>query len=307
MTNCFFSPNSARVRRGVLLVHFGTPAAPSLAAVRTFLSHVFDKNLVAVPRIIREGWIIPKRLFSVTKKYRAIWTPQGSPLLVQSRLFARDLAATLPPGTAVTLGMQFGSPSIEEGIDYLKSLGVEDLSIVLHTIPKQVVDGAAWVQQSHIHEFVAQPWYEQALASRLVDSHPEAYEKVLFSFHGLPVQTAPSYRSECLQTAANVAAAACLPKGKALVAFQSKVGRGEWTEPSTRSVLTKLRTEGVRRVLVICPSFVVDCLENMYEVGVEYRSEFLRLGGTELSLVPSLNQYRPWVNAVSAYLKGQWP
>jgi ferrochelatase len=318
---CFLSPNSSRSRRGVLVINFGTPAQPSRTAVRSFLNELFHEHLSFLPWPLRQayikGWIVPKRLPIVTKNYRALWTDEGPPLLVQSRRFAQALAATLVPNCAVALGMQFGQPSIEEAVQELRSLNIDEITVLplfpssippmTQAIRRRVFQGLQdWPKRPCAHflsEFGQEPWFEDVLASRLVEAHPENYEKVLFSFHAVPGRYSAPYREQSFQMAAAVAQKALLPSDKFLVAFQSKVGRRRWTEPSTQDVLADLQRHGVQRVLVICPSFVVDCLENVYEVGSEYRSEFLRCGGTELALVPALNQYLPWVHAASAWIQ----
>ena len=321
---CFTSPNTSKASQGVLLVQFGTPEHPSRKAIRPFLYQVFDEYLSSLPWLFRQlcikGWIVPLHLQRAVANYQAIWTDKGSPLLVQSENFAQALAATLPPGCAVALGMQFGTPSIEMAIENLLSLGLKRISVLslfpLHppsirqAIQNRIHQKVSTLSQDIdiqiLPEFGSEPWYEEVLASQLHEASPESYERVLFSFHGLPIQNSFPYEKLCFQTATNVARAASIPQDKICVAFQSRVGRKRWTEPSARDVLRDLQRRGVQRVLVICPSFVVDCLENIHEVGTGYRSEFLRSGGAELSLVPSLNLYRPWVDAVAAYIRGSF-
>jgi len=302
----FFSPNGS-ARHGVLLVNFGTPAEPSYPAVWSFLSKVLGGHLASVPKLVREGWIIPRRLIAATHKYRTIWTPEGSPLMVQSRLLAKALAKSLPTAV-VALAMQFGAPSVALALEQLRPLRLEKLSI-LPLVPAPTlaffVEQAVrtWPKVPIVHDcssFSREAWYEDILASRLLDAHPEAFDRVIVSFHGLPVRSSPHYRDHALHSAVNVTAR--LPAEKVRVAFQSKVGHQPWTEPSTSAVLAALRAEGAQRVLVLCPSFVVDCLESLYDVAIGYRLEFLRLGGTELALVPALNHDPLWVRALSAFL-----
>ena len=321
---CFLSPNTSKVCRGVLLVQFGTPEHASRKAVRHFLYQVFDEYLSSLPWLFRQacirGWIVPLHLTKAVTNYQAIWTDKGSPLLVQSEKFAQALAAALPSGNAIALGMQFGTPSIEMAMEKLLALGLKQISVLslfpLHSPPirqaiqKRICQKISTLSQDAdvqiLPEFGVEPWYEKVLASQLREVYSEDYERVLFSFHGLPIQYSFPYEKRCYETATNVAYAASIPQNKICVAFQSRVGRKRWTEPVTQDVLCDLQRRGVQRVLVICPSFVVDCLENIHEVGTEYRAEFLRGGGTKLTLVPSLNQYQPWVNAVAAYIKGSF-
>ena len=143
-----------------------------------------------------------------------------------------------------------------------------------------------------------------------------SYDKVLFSFHGLPVRqlikSHPSCRKEanCCQTHKSCYSAQCyatadllaqelnLPKERWEISFQSRLGRDPWIEPYTTDVLKKLRKEGAKRVVVFCPAFVADCLETLQEIGVEYAEEFRHLGGEKLDLIPSLNDSEEWVQAL---------
>jgi ferrochelatase len=125
---------------------------------------------------------------------------------------------------------------------------------------------------------------------------------VLFSFHSLP-EPAQGYKEQCLQSAQAIATAARLARDQYSVGFQSKSGSGEWTTPETRAILSDLLKGGKKRVLVMCPSFVVDCLETLGEVAGEYRAFFLSQGGETLGLVESLNDFRPWVEQVATTLK----
>lgn len=319
--NYVLSPNSTKARRGVLLVNFGTPSDPSRKAVRPFLSQIFEEHLSSLPWWLRHicisGWIVPRRISEVVHNYRAIWTEEGSPLLVQSRKLGDCLAAALPQGTAVALGMQFGNPSIEEGLESLGSLGIDELTILplfpqlippmAKTIKERVAQQVqTWTRAPvvrFIENFGQEAWYEQVLSSLLLVANPGKYDRVVFSFHALPEKASSNYRELCFQTANVIAKTALLPQEKVCVGFQSREGRRHWTEPSTRSVLAALRKQRIDRVLVICPSFVVDCLENVHEVAEEYRLEFLQHGGTELAVVPALNVYQPWVRAISTRIQ----
>jgi ferrochelatase len=52
------------------------------------------------------------------------------------------------------------------------------------------------------------------------------------------------------------------------VAFQSRLGRVPWIKPYTDQVLPELAQRGVKRVAVMCPAFVADCLETVEEIGL---------------------------------------
>ena len=111
------------------------------------------------------------------------------------------------------------------------------------------------------------------------------------------------YRAQCFATTRALAGALGLPAGAISTAFQSRLGRTPWIRPYTDLVLPELHQGGVRRVAVLCPSFVADCLETLEEIGMRAREQWRGLGGEELVLVPSLNAHPRWVEAVAAMIR----
>ncbi len=59
---------------------------------------------------------------------------------------------------------------------------------------------------------------------------------------------------------------------------------------------------------MICPGFSADCLETLDEIKVEYRDEFLQLGGEEFDYIPALNDREAHIEMmrqlVEPYLPG---
>lgn len=154
-------------------------------------------------------------------------------------------------------------------------------------------------------------------------------DKVVMSFHGLPEehvrrsdasretgQPAPHclarpdcchtitpanrncYRAQCHATARLLAAALGLEHDRWELAFQSRLTR-RWIQPFFDHRIEALPGEGVKKVLVLEPSFVADCLETLEEVGIRARESFQAAGGAELTLCPSLNAHPSWVQAVA--------
>jgi ferrochelatase len=148
-------------------------------------------------------------------------------------------------------------------------------------------------------------------------------DHVLFSFHGLPVRQIvktdgtgshcfksdaccdtlanPScYRAQSYATARALAKRLELPADKYTVCFQSRLGRTPWIQPYTDVMLEELPKRGVKKLAVMCPAFVADCLETVEEIGIRAVAQWKAAGGEELTLVPSLNATAPWVDAVAA-------
>ena len=110
------------------------------------------------------------------------------------------------------------------------------------------------------------------------------------------------YRAQCYQTSRALAAALGLSDQQYTVSFQSRLGRTPWIEPYTDLMLPKLAEKGIKRLMVCCPSFTVDCLETLEEIGIAAKAQWLELGGESFHLVPSLNAHPSWVNALSQFV-----
>ena len=260
--------------------------------------------MVELPRFlwlpVLYGVILNTRPRKSAEKYRAIWTPEGSPLAVHTMRQAQLLGKRL--GIPVEYAMRYGEPSMTS---VLKRF---DPSVVVPLYPQysssatgsvlDLVPGKKVVRDFHDH-----PAYIGALGS-LVEKHWAAHghgEKLVMSFHGLPqraVDRGDPYRKQCMVTAELLAKKLNLGN-EYLVTFQSRFGAAKWLQPYTQPTLVELARNGVRRVDVICPGFVSDCLETLEEIGITARKAFLAAGGTEFHLVPCLNETPEWIDALA--------
>jgi ferrochelatase len=153
-------------------------------------------------------------------------------------------------------------------------------------------------------------------------------DHVLFSFHGLPErhlrkadvsgnhcfasagccdaigpENRACYRAQSYATARGLAQRLQLTRENHSVSFQSRLGRTPWIQPFTDVVLPELARKGVKRVAVMCPAFVADCLETLEEIGLRARDDFRGAGGEDLVLVPSLNAHPAWVRGLTGLLR----
>jgi ferrochelatase len=312
----------------VLLVNLGTPAAPTPSAVRRYLREFLsDPRVVEIPRgiwkPILHGVILNTRPRRSAARYAAIWTPVGSPLKVytdrQAKLLQGLLGARLEAPLVVDYAMRYGEPSIGAVLTKLKLARCERI-LVLPLYPQyaasttatafdQVFAALARMRDvpevrvvKHFHDH---PAYLRALGD-LVREHWRAHgrpDKLVMSFHGLPrytLERGDPYHCECQKTARLLAEDLELADGAWQIAFQSRFGRAEWLKPYTASVLAELGRLGARRVDVICPGFVSDCLETLEELGIEGKSIFLGAGGKHLELLPCLNDRPGWIEALGA-------
>ena len=322
---------------GVLLVNLGTPAAPTPAAVRRYLAEfLWDRRVVELPRLlwwlILYGVILRVRPSRSARKYRLIWTPEGSPLLAISRRQAAALAARLteryPGPIQVALGMRYGDPSVAAALRELRANGVRRL-LVLPLYPQYSATTVAstfdaiaaelrgwrWLPELRfVNQYHDDPGYLDALASSIRASRAEQPgERLLFSFHGLPKRNllaGDPYHCQCHKTARLVAERLGLADGCWAIAFQSRFGRAEWLRPYTSVLLADWAKAGVRSVDVVCPGFAADCLETLEEIALENRQIFLNAGGERYRYLPALNDDPAHIAALVELIDRQvagWP
>lgn len=297
----------------VLLVNLGTPTEPTADGVRSFLAEFLSDPLVVDwPRAlwlpILRGIVLRKRPERVAELYRSIWSPDGSPLRVQTERLARQLEAQLGAETRVRAVYRYGSPSLEEELHDAAKRAKRVIAIPL--FPQRTASSSGSVQvefgraaralgldgRVECRELAPdESDYIAALCDRVrasfaeLDSPPE---HLLVSFHGIPARVDRAegevYSADCAATAAALLDALDWDPARATLAFQSRFGPERWLGPATADLLKDLPRRGVRRLGVVAPGFLTDGLETLEELGVQGRESFLEAGGTELTLVPAV-------------------
>lgn len=317
---------------GILLVNLGTPDAPTRAAVRRYLAQFLsDRRVVELPRMawlaLLHGIILNVRPARSARKYARIWSPEGSPLKVhsekQARLLRGYLGMSIRSPLAVEYAMRYGEPSIPAVLAQLKTGGCERV-LVVPLFPQYSASATAsvfdelagcmsltrnvpelrWIKHFHDH-----PAYIRALADSVREHWRSAGrpDLLLMSFHGTPqasLERGDPYHCECRKTARLLAAELELADAHWQISFQSRFGAAQWLKPYTAATLAELARRGVRRVDVVCPGFVSDCLETLEEIGIEGKQLFLSAGGKEFHLLPCLNERDDWIRALGAICLG---
>ena len=206
----------------------------------------------------------------------------------------------------VEYAMRYGEPSIASALKKLQEPVVIPLypqysESTTASVADMLPPGVPMLEAFHDH-----PAYIGALAAN-VRRHWQAHGRgalLVMSFHGLPKSVAWTYESQCRTTALLLAKELGLQVAEWRVTFQSRFGYARWLEPYTEPTLKALPGEGVKRVDVICPGFVSDCLETLEEIGIVARRAFLGAGGREFYLVNSLNESPDWIDALAALASG---
>jgi protoporphyrin/coproporphyrin ferrochelatase len=324
-------------RTGVLLVNLGTPDEPTPKALRRYLGQfLWDPRVVEIPRavwwLILHGIVLRVRPKKSAEKYASIWTPQGSPLRVWNEKQTTLLTGFLGQHghqLRVRHAMRYGQPSVASQLDALKAEGV-DRVLVVPLYPQysgattaSVMDEVfRWGQQTrrlpelrHVNHFHDDADYIASLAESVREhwAREGRPDKLVMSFHGMPHRTlllGDPYHCECMATGHLLAQALGLSKDQYIVTFQSRFGKAKWLQPYTEPTLRALAKAGTKRVDVICPAFVSDCIETLEEIDMEAREAFLSSGGQAFHYIPCLNDRLDWIRALSRiveqHLRG-WP
>ncbi len=313
-----------------------SPAVPDVR--RYLDEFLMDGRVIDSPWLVRRfvvGIILINRPKETGHAYEKIWTKEGSPLIVYSRHVQELLQKRL--SVPVELAMRYQNPSIPSAIKNLAARGVTDVLLIPqfpHYAMSSYETAVVRVQEvarqlaPQMRVTVQPPYYDApdyiaALAASAADHLKPEYDHLLFSFHGIPERHikksdttgchclatptccetpspahATCYRAQCYRTAALFVEKAGVPAGKWSVSFQSRLGKDPWLKPYTDYELPRLANEGKKRMLVICPAFVSDCLETIEEIGMRGCEQFLAGSGKEYTRIPCMNEHPKWIDAL---------
>lgn len=328
-------------RVGVLLVNLGTPDSTSVPDIRRYLAQFLsDRRVIEFNpilwKVILHGIILRIRPPKTAEAYRAIWMTENdeSPLRHYTRAGAERLRAHLDPGAGdvvVDWAMRYGTPSIGDRMRALQAGGCDRILIVplypqyAASTTGTVVDEVArtlldlrWQPAVRtLPAFHDDPAYIEAVATG-IERHLAALawepEVILASFHGLPKRyllAGDPYHCHCAKTARLVRERLGMSETRFRLTFQSRFGREEWLRPYTDETIAALaRDEGVKRLAVVTPGFVADCVETLEEIDMQGRETFEEAGGTHFTAIPCLNDSDEAIGMLAALtareLGGWW-
>ncbi|WOE78587.1 ferrochelatase [Pseudomonas protegens] len=315
-----------------------TSVADVRSYLNQFLMDPYVIDLPWPVRRLLVSLILIKRPEQSAHAYASIWWEDGSPLVVLSRRLQQVMNEQWKQGP-VELAMRYGQPSIESALLKLVAQGQKKITLaplypqfadstvttVIEEAKRVVREHKLDVQFSVLQPFYDQPEYIEALAASAKPYLAQEHDHLLLSFHGLPERhltkldptgqhcfkdadccrnasaqvLATCYRAQCMRTASALAEYLGLAQGSWSVSFQSRLGRAKWIEPYTEARLDELAKQGVKKVMVMCPAFVADCIETLEEIGDRGREQFREAGGEELVLIPCLNDDPQWAQALN--------
>jgi len=315
-------------KTAVLLINLGTPEAPTAQAVKPYLREFLsDPRVVEIPKpiwwLILNGIILNLRPKKSAAKYASIWMPEGSPLKVHTEHQAVLLQGYLGERTkgipiVVDYAMRYGNPSIPDVLARLKAQNCQRILLV-PLYPQYAASASATALDAvyaelqtmrnmpavrSIRHFHDNAGYIRASTQNIRDywtlhGRPD---KLVMSFHGVPQYTLEKgdpYHCECLRSGRLIGEELGLNKDQYTISFQSRFGKAEWIKPYTTATLKELGKQKTKRVDVVCPGFVADCLETLEEIAQEGKEDFQHAGGGEYHYIPCLNERPDWIHALT--------
>jgi ferrochelatase len=316
-------------RLGVLIVNLGTPDGTDYWSMRRYLKEFLsDPRVIEAPRAVWQvilQLILLRRPTAKGRDYAAIWNKERdeSPLKTITRSQSEKLAAALAdlrPEVDVDWAMRYGNPPIARRLAALQDKGCDRILVIplypqycaatTGTVGDKAFDALKAMRwQPSIR--IAAPWYDDPVyIGALVRSMKENLarldfepEVVLASFHGVPqayFEKGDPYYCHCAKTTRLLAEALGWEEGRLRMTFQSRFGPGEWLRPYTDETVRELAQSGVKRLAVLTPGFVADCLETLEEIGVENAGYFRAAGGERFAAIPCLNEGADGVAVIEA-------
>jgi len=304
--------------------------------LREFLGdeRVIDKPDNAFLRsLLVNGIIIPFRAKNSAHAYSTIWTAEGSPLIVTSQRTQAALQQRIT--TPVALAMNYGNPAIPAVLRELAAAGVDRLLLfpqyphyamsswetVVVKVRREAAALAPGMKIECVPPYFADDDYIDALVASARPHLAQPHDHLLFSYHSIPVRHltkadssrahcqvvadccntcspahATCYKAQVTRTTQRFAARAGLDPAKWSMSFQSRLANEPWIQPYTDFEYKRLAAEGKKRLLVITPAFVTDCLETLEEIRVRGAEDFKAAGGEWFGAIPCLNDQPVWID-----------
>lgn len=334
-------------KKGILLMNLGSPDSPNVKDVKDYLNEfLMDEKVIDIPYLVRlllvKGIIVPFRSPKSANAYQSIWRKEGSPLILNT--IDLQIALSKIVKEPIEICMRYSNPSPLVAFQNFKVNYPEVEEVFLFPLYphyamssyETAVEYAIKIHEENNFPFkltVIPPYYRdekyiKALAGSIKDYLLNPFDKILFSYHGVPERHirkgditgehclkcnnccqvnsqahSKCYRHQTFITTNLLAEQLALKNNQFEQTFQSRLGQDRWLTPYTANRLKELPSEGVKNLLVACPAFVSDCLETLEEIAEEGKEIFLRAGGEKFTMIPCLNANASWVQAINQLIQ----
>lgn len=333
--------------KAIILMNLGSPNSTNVKDVKRYLNEfLMDEKVIDVNYLLRlflvKGIIVPFRAAKSAHAYKTVWMDDGAPLIIFTKKLQQALEQKI--NLPVEIAMRYGNPHPARIFEKLMQRVTNLTEVILFPLYphyamssyETAVEYAKKIHQKNNYPFklkIVEPYYNNAnyihaLAESIKPFLQNGFDKLLFSYHGIPekhIFKSDVTKHHCLQinNCCNVASPAhekCyrhqtftttnlvvnelnLPEEKFEQTFQSRLGKDEWLKPYTAKRLQELPQEGIKKIAVVCPAFVSDCLETLEEIAIQGKEIFLRAGGESYTVIPCLNANELWVNTIEKLIE----
>ncbi|WP_347173964.1 ferrochelatase [Polaribacter uvawellassae] len=291
--------------------------------------------------LLIKGIILNVRPKKSAAAYKKIWWKEGSPLVVISERFTKKVAdnTEIPVALAMRYGSMTIKKGFQELADkgvneilivplypHYAMSSTETVLVKAEEIRKEFYPN---IKTTEIPHFYNEPRYIKAMSDNIKNYLKDfEYDHILFSYHGIPerhiFKTDPTkkhckldksccekpsiahetcYRHQCFETTKEIVKALDLKEGTYSNSFQSRLLKDPWLKPYTDFEFDRIpKEEGKRKMAVVTPAFVSDCLETLEEIAMEGKEQFLEGGGTDYKHIPCLNDNDDWVKVMNTWI-----
>ncbi|HCH65386.1 MAG TPA: ferrochelatase [Deltaproteobacteria bacterium] len=296
----------------------------------------FLVNLIIAPFRARKSSVIYTDLWNMSDN--------RSPILVHTRALTEQLNTQLSDDRiTVHMAMRYQGPSIPDVLEEMRVQNYDKILVVplfpqyasssSGTAMQLVMEVVAkWWAIPHLElvsQFYNEPFYVNTLAAQALKHDPASFDHVIMSYHGLPdrhvdkvyeggtnlckdhnceqrldTENGLCYKATAYETSRAIAKEMGLSEDEYTVTFQSRLTNA-WLTPFSDEVIETFAREGKKRLLILSPSFVADCLETLIEVGDEYAEIFAEHGGEKVQLVASCNTEETWVHGLAGFIRAR--
>ena len=331
-------------KTAVMLINIGTPDSPAVNDVRKYLSEFLnDPRVIDLPWLLRKLLvnliIVPFRAPKSAKLYKILWSGKGSPLIFHGNRVRDKLQEQLGDSFAIYVAMRYANPNIREVLEQIRTKGFTKIIVVpmfphyassstgsaVEAVMGQLKKWNVIPEVKFVGQFYHNPQFTDAFAERIKACHPEKYDHIVFSYHGLPLSHIASvhpetdcencpcahqfpehgtvcYKATTYKTTRMLAVILNLPNGSYSHSYQSRLS-DKWLKPYTDKLLIQKAKEGIKNILVVSPVFIADCLETTVELGIDYKNQFIVAGGQNLEYVESLNDMPAWIDLLKRLIE----
>lgn len=313
--------------RGVLILNTGSPRSKNKSDVQWFIGAMLNDPLVMnvanwFRPILAKGIIAPLRASDSASHYRMIWDEEhdASPLIYNSEQLARKIETAT--GMPTEIAMRYGPPEIPIALQKLQDKCPNLREVVVVPMFPQYAQSSYETAVKAVEEFFAKgnytfklnvieafynhPAYISALAHSLKPFVEKEYDKLIFSFHSLPLDHVEigfkkgrefDYVYQIKETIRLVSKELGIDPQKNRTVYSSAIGK-KWLKPFLDDTMAELPKEGQKKIIIITPGFPADNLETIFDIQIQAKEIFMKNGGVDFHVVEGLNSEDYWVDAV---------